>query len=196
MGLDSVELVMDIEKAFSVRISDKDAENIGTIEEMVTWLYHHLEIHQPENQLKNQLLEEINRVLKEMNLIERDTGLSEKLSQIIPQTNLANHWKTLEQKLELTLPELSKKDFGIEVKEKKLLGWTFGISKPPLLENTMERLVDCVGGLNYEKLVDFNQITSTFEIFIAVMGITQYKSGVAIEKIFWESSFTGDLGID
>ena len=68
--------------------------------------------------------------------------------------------------------------------------------KPAFLESDFRRLVECVGGLNYETFINFDRITSRFEIDIAVIGITCDQSGVGIDEVFLESFFTNDLGID
>jgi hypothetical protein len=57
-------------------------------------------------------------------------------------------------------------------------------------------LIDCICGLNYEQLLDFGHLTSRYEVMVAVMAITGDKSGVEIQSIFWDSSFTMDLGMD
>jgi hypothetical protein len=46
------------------------------------------------------------------------------------------------------------------------------------------------------QFVDFEHITSLFEIYITVLGITSESIGIPIEEIFWKSSFANDLGID
>jgi hypothetical protein len=57
-------------------------------------------------------------------------------------------------------------------------------------------LIDCICGLNYEQLLDFDHLTSRYEVMVAVLVITSDKSGVEITSIFWDSSFTNDLGMD
>jgi hypothetical protein len=50
--------------------------------------------------------------------------------------------------------------------------------------------------LNYEKFVDFDNLTSLFEITIATIGLTQEQCGMDIDEIFVDSSFVNDLGLD
>ncbi|MEL7003840.1 MAG: hypothetical protein AAFN93_14045, partial [Bacteroidota bacterium] len=81
-------------------------------------------------------------------------------------------------------------------RERQILGLTYYKPKSPFLNSSFERLIECIGALNYLELVDFDNITSLFEIRIAVMGITCGTTGVNAKEVFWESSFTSDLGID
>jgi acyl carrier protein len=41
-SLDTVELIMDVEKEFDVSISYDDAEKIGTVQELITWVENHV----------------------------------------------------------------------------------------------------------------------------------------------------------
>ena len=58
------------------------------------------------------------------------------------------------------------------------------------------RFVECIGALNYQKFVDFDHLTSLFEITIATIGITQEQCQMDVDEIFVESSFAYHLGID
>jgi acyl carrier protein len=55
MGLDGVELVMEIEKAFDIRIPDEEAEKILTVGDMYNSVWNHLE-NRHSNQCNSQIL--------------------------------------------------------------------------------------------------------------------------------------------
>lgn len=42
MGLDSIELVMEVEKAFDIRIPDQEAEKIRTVKDLYDVVWNHL----------------------------------------------------------------------------------------------------------------------------------------------------------
>ena len=95
------------------------------------------------------------------------------------------------------IPPLKKSDH-IELKSKKnslLKSLSFN-TKPPFLKNTVCRLIECIGGLNYTTLIEFDEISELFEVKIIIIGITSDKCGVNVDEVFWESSFVNDLGID
>lgn len=43
MGLDSVELIMEIEKAFAIKIPDEEAEKLITVGDVHNWVWNHIE---------------------------------------------------------------------------------------------------------------------------------------------------------
>jgi len=73
---------------------------------------------------------------------------------------------------------------------------SFAGIKPPYWDINIERLVEWIGALNYQRFVDPKKVTSEFEVLIVIMALTENQIGVDIDEIFWKSSFTNDLGID
>ena len=61
---------------------------------------------------------------------------------------------------------------------------------------SVERFIDAVCAANYKSLVNQDAISSKYEIYIAVMGITAEKIGIDYFEILPEKSFTSDLGVD
>ena len=43
MGLDGVELIMEVEKAFTIQIPDREAENILTVGDLYNSVWNHVE---------------------------------------------------------------------------------------------------------------------------------------------------------
>lgn len=196
MGLDSVELVVRFEKEFKIEVPDQDAENIATVGDMANWLFGHLPIKQPDKIVEDFIFKAVKNAFDKLNL-SSDFGLEERIGNFIPKDNLTNHWKDLEQELGLRIPPLNPQDLTEkELKELKVLGLTISKPKPPLLAMNFYRFVECIGALNYQKFVDFDHLTSLFEITIATIGITQEQCQMDVDEIFVESSFAYHLGID
>jgi len=67
MGLDTVELVLEVEKHFDVSIPDERAEKTATVEALARLLYElltHREIHLSYNEIIFQLQQIINRMFQ------------------------------------------------------------------------------------------------------------------------------------
>lgn len=196
MGLDSVELLMRFEKEFKKDVPDQDAENICTVGDMINWFYNKLTIYQPDKKVEDTIFNLLKNTFDKLNL-QNDFNYENILRDFVPRNNLITIWKGLEVELNLKIPELNPQDLTEkELKGIKFLGLTISKPKPPILEMTFRRFIELIGALNYEKFVDFDNLTSLFEITIAVIGITQEQCGVDIDEVLFDSSFTNDLGID
>lgn len=196
MGLDSVELLMQIEDEFKIKISDQDAQNIFTVGDMTNFIYQNSTMQLPDNCLKNQIL---NSIKSAFLLLEfpANFDLTNIVGEFLTKDDLKASWKKLEETLNLKLPELNPQDLKVEkIEGVKIFGFNIIRIKPPILDMTFERLIECIGAINYQDFIDFDNITNYFEILIAVMGITHLKSRVDIDEIFVSSSFVYDLGVD
>lgn len=196
MGLDSVELLMRFEKEFKKDVPDEDAATLYTVDDVANWFFNNLVIHSPDKGVKQQILDKLQLALQTLN---SKAGFKENdvLRDFIPKKNLRSFWRDLEFELKLKIPKLNPQDFTEEkLKDIKILGITISRPKQAVLDMQFIRFIECIGAMNYEKLVDFDAISSLFEITIATIAITHEKCGVAIDEIFVTSSFTNDLGID
>lgn len=196
MGLDSVELLIQFEKKFKKDVPDQVAEKIYTIGDMANWLYNNVSIHHPDQQLKDAIFNLVKAAFKRLDL-QNDFNYQHKIKDIVPKSDLVDIWRKLEQELNLKIPELNPQDLtNKKLKEVKVLGIIIARPKPPILNMSFDRFIECIGALNYEKFVNFDSLTSFFEVKIAVMGITKEQCGLDIDEIFMDRSFTNDLGMD
>jgi acyl carrier protein len=192
MGLDSVDLLVRFEREFKKEAPDKVAEEMYTVGDVANWFYHNLTIQMPEKNLKEEIFDLVKNTFRKLKLSE-DLTFTQQLHEVIPKENVESIWKKLEENLQLKMPKIN----GM-IDEIKILGVSLYKPKPKtsILECDFERFIECIGAMNYQKLVNFEHITSKFEIEMAVMGITYDQIGVDIEEIFLDSSFTKDLGVD
>ncbi|OJJ21502.1 hypothetical protein BKI52_13230 [marine bacterium AO1-C] len=193
MGLDGVELIMHFEKEFKVAIPDPDAEQMGTVGDIIQWLYHHIPIHQPDKLLYNDLANQLETGLQKLGITEQ-IAPQQKLISFIPEENIDETWKLLAQHTALKLPALDNRLVPNTKKSRFSLFNSRFISFLPDL--TFQQLVECAGALEYKKFVDFNYVTSLFEVTIAVMGIIEELIGVEVQKIQWNAFLVNDLGIN
>ncbi|MBT34421.1 MAG: hypothetical protein CMO01_32560 [Thalassobius sp.] len=196
MGLDTVELIMAFEDKFNVQISDADAGKVSTVSDVIEWLCAKLNIDSEQSELKDTLFSKVNTAFFDLGFITESLEWKTKLKEVLPKEEVEKHWNNIEYLITYKLPKLNKSDLGILEKKRSFLGMTIFDSKSPFLDNDVERFIDCIGALNYKRLIDFSSLSDVFEVKIAVIGITMEHSGVDIDEIFLTSTFTGDLGMD
>lgn len=107
MGLDSVELVMEIEKAFGIKIPDSEAEKILTVGDFHNSVWNHLS-DRHSNRCNSQILFYklrsffINTIGLERSLFRPDT----QLNNIFPLENRRTKYSEFEKIINLKLPSL------------------------------------------------------------------------------------------
>ena len=110
MGLDSVFLVMEIEKYFNIRIPDSEAEQATTPRKLAEIVRKYVAIY-PDSKCRSQILFYILRMYfhEEYNF---DVSLfkpNTTLEQIFPSPHTVERWSKLETDFDIVLPELSNK---------------------------------------------------------------------------------------
>ena len=195
MGLDSIELVMEIEKYFGIRIPDSEAENIYTIQKMVDSVAVHLKITNESMELRDKVLYKLSQAFQELGWATTEIELTHLASAYIP-SNDKKVWSKLQNSLSLSIPEIEivrKGSNKISDKLKTLINWTPSYEWDQI---TIEQFVAAICSNNYDELIDRNNIVTKYEIYIAIAGITVDKIGVDYYEIAPDKSFTTDLGID
>jgi hypothetical protein len=195
MGLDSVELVLEIEKYFEIQISDAEAEKISTVQDMVDVVASHLNISDNSANLRDDILQRINDALLKLGLIEKEIKLDERIVRYIsPQDE--RFWKVLEDELQLKVPPIET----INKKANRLIDKIkSAFNLGPLYkaeETSVEEFIAAICAANDKQLIDRKTIKSTYEIYIGVIGVTVDKIGVDYYEITPQKAFTNDLGVD
>jgi len=195
MGLDSIELLMEIENYFGIRIPDTEAEKLYTIQTMVDSVAAHLDIKDESMKLRDQIFQKLVLSIQELGWTTQSIQLSDLVSSYIPQES-KDVWKSLKKSLNLSVPEfelMRKGSNKISDKLKKLINWTPSYEWEYI---TFEQFVAAICANNYNELLEKNNIKTKYEIFIAVVGITVDKIGVDYYEVAPDKSFTTDLGVD
>ncbi len=195
MGLDSVELLMEVENYFGIRIPDAEAEKIYTIQLMVDSVAGHLNIEDDSMELRDQVFQKIILSIENLGWTSKQIQLSDSVSAHIP-TDTKGVWTSLKKSLKLSVPDIEIVRPGsnkISDKLKKLINW-----KPTYEWNeiTFEQFVAAVCSNNYRELIEKQNIKTKYEIYVVVVGITVDKIGVDYYEVAPDKSFTTDLGVD
>ncbi|RYE15453.1 MAG: hypothetical protein EOP34_03200 [Rickettsiales bacterium] len=185
MGLDSVELVMEWEDFFHLKISDLEASKMRTIADAVNYISTHVKYVDRGISIKEEVLKDITTLFSQFNLPIGSTDLVFKVLTVDEE----QLWKEISQTAPYDLP--------LPFSTNTLGKWYDKLfpSKVNLNELTTDRYVDLICAVNYLKLIK-QDVQNQYEVMIAVMGMTIEKIGVSPFEVFWTSSFTNDLGID
>lgn len=200
MGLDSVELLMEWEKAFAIDIPNAEAEQIVTVKDATETILRHIHLL-PNTVCKSQKLFHQFRhyFTHSLGISASQFKPSTPLQEVVPEKNRKLFWQQMESELGWKLPGLMPSDVDEEPPAPiRFLGitWTNGHADLPLTHHTVGEFIGFVFALNYEKLVSLPYAANREEVEKVVIGITSGTIGVPVHEIFPESSFTSDLGID
>lgn len=195
MGLDSVELVMDIEKFFGMMIAEEDAARTSTVGEMTDLVSRHLQVVSDEPILQKEIFEELIPLIQPGMQPGKDILLTDKVADYFNPSNKI-HWKQVEQALRLTIPVPDGVPYSLKPAWKQMLNIVAATANYEWNSITFDRFADCIGGANYRSVVNPRKLRSKHDVYIAVMGITVDKTGVEYFEVLPEKRFTDDLGID
>ena len=199
MGLDSVELLVEVEKFFDITITNQEAEQIYTVEDFAKIVSKYISFHHKEIALFDEIS------IKIMYYFEQNYNLkiSNKhlLEDILPLENRQHIWDNLGMYLGLKIPNLNKPDLteNYNPKNIKFLGITINtiFEKKPLIKNqSVSNFIDWIISINYKSLFNPLIVNDLYEIERIIIGITSEKIGIDVNDIELHHSFTNDLGVD
>ncbi len=191
MGLDSVELLVALEKRFSFSMPDIEAEQISTVADMAVCICRHRNIPLVADRSESfqTLLNAIICCLDQQHSAVTVT-IDTLLQAVWPPEKTA--YKHLEHCLSLLVPRLVAPR-----PRSRISAWLLGsvtTSYATWQQHTVAALTDWILALNQEKLLP--QPMTLYEVQRVVVGITSAQSGVPIEEIRLADRFVYDLGID
>lgn len=195
MGLDSVELVLEIEKHFGISIPDPEAEKVYTVQSMVDVVAKHLMVTNDSMELRDKIFERLNNTLLKLELTDKPVTLIGTISSYL-SPDKESIWEAFKKELQLNVPtpESAPNDSKRFIdKLRAAISWTPMYNWSSI---TVDHFIAVICSNNYEILIDRKQIKTIYEIFIAVSAITADIAGVDYYEITPEKSFTSDLGID
>lgn len=107
MGLDSVELLVTIEKAFGISIPDLEAENILTVGDLYNAVWDKIDQKESQKCTSAILFYRLRKHFEHRyNLKPRIFDLETNLKDIIPHQNRREEWQILQRETGLKFPEL------------------------------------------------------------------------------------------
>jgi acyl carrier protein len=195
MGLDCVELIIENEKFFNISIPDKQAERIITVQNFVDVIALHLNIESNEKTLQEKVLTAFHSAMKQQENKSSGIKITDKISDYV-KPNDPTFFLELEPQIKLETPAIKnyiKRNSSQWDNVIKLVAWVPNYNWETL---TVEDFINSTCAKNYLKLVNPIEISSKFEIYVAVVGITVEKIGVDYFEVSPDKSFTSDLGVD
>lgn len=195
MGLDSIELLMLVEKHFNITIPDSEAEEAITPKILAKVIRKYITLN-PESKCKSQVLFYVLRIyFKEQYQFEQSLFKpTTHLTELFPQPDSKERWRKMETDFDIILPKLTEK--------KEKAGWVSLLSpynlqsKKAIIDYQVRDLVEWILSINHHDLINKSSIFSDYEIERIVIGITSDFMGIPIEEINPDSKFVEDLGID
>ncbi len=193
MGLDSVELLIEWENYFKIEIPDIVAEKINTVQSAVDSISEILTISRENHVLKEQIFSQLQEAVSKFNSKNVSLEPTDLVCKTFPE-NEKIAWEFISKELKLNVPfPPHKPEKSTKIKIFKILSWVPNFNYNEL---TFSQLTDVICGTNYEKLINPNAISTKYEIYCALMGITVEKIGIDVYEFSHDKTFTGDFGID
>lgn len=194
MGLDTVELLMEIERFFKIQIRPEEAEQIGTIQDMTLCAAKHLNIVSDKARLQQEMFLQIQKVYSSLALHDRILRLDDAIAEILNPADIIR-WEKLEEQLQLPLPkpiqEIPKLGFIRSINK-----WLTGNPSYQWAEINCGQFIDTFCAVSYERLINPQAVRDQYDIYVAVAGITIRVSGIDPYEVRPEKTFTDDLGMD
>jgi acyl carrier protein len=195
MGLDSVELVMDVEKHFSISIPDSEAEKAYTVGKLVDCVAAILGVTRYNFSLREKTFTSFKTELLRLKKELKDFSINNKVTDSL-DINDKSLLRELENNLNLKFPGIYIKPENHNGILQKVKEWFIITDEIDFRKITWKKFIDITLAKNLEKAIPSTGYNSKYEIYLAVMKITVDKVGVDYSEIGLEKSFTDDLGID
>lgn len=197
MGLDSVEILVRVEKYFDISVPDSEAEEIATVQNFADCVFAKVTIN-PTEKCKSQMLFYKLRTYfvdkKEFNKghIRPDSKIKELITGDLQTT-----WDDIEKYLKLSLPALSDLDINPKKeREVRVLGLKIWTRKSPVTIGTISDLVNWILAKNYDTLINPKFLFDKADVEKIIIGIISDSMGIPVDEIKLEHTITSDLGID
>jgi acyl carrier protein len=197
MGLDSVELVMTIENKFGISIPDAECEQIHTVQQFSDSVFNKIKLKPNDKCITQIIFYRVRKAFEKFENKKLSITLDTKMSDLLSKTDLKNDWLHLRYRIGLKIPDLVDLDLDTTLnKEIRFLGFKIFSRTEPVAENTIRKFIDWIISMNYQELIDINNISNKYEIERIVCGIIENNIGIPVSEIELHHSITNDLGVD
>ncbi len=195
MGLDSVELLMLVEKHFSISIPDAEAEKAYTIGKLVDCVAKILNVTAYDFSLRENTFASIKKEILDLKSYQLPFKITDKVSNSLDVED-KDLIIDLENRIGLKFPGIDTSATNTNSLLLKLKHWFNTTASISFEQITWKKYVDIMLAENLYNLSKPLAYTSKYEIYIAIMRITVDKIGIDYEEIGIGKSFTDDLGVD
>lgn len=198
MGLDSVELLINVEKHFDIHIPDPEAAKINTLQDFADCVYSKIKIN-PSEVCKSRVLFYKLRIYfqNKFGILPADFYSKKRIGELIPSEELNDAWKMIAQDFDVQLPQLTSEDIDPGKRSSiKIPGLSFFRKDKRLSQDTIGDLVHWILSMNHQKFIDVNALCSKHDVEMIIIGIVSDSVGIPVNEIRLTHSIVNDLGID
>jgi hypothetical protein len=192
MGLDSVELIMNIEKHFDVRILNAEAEQLLTVQDVSELVAKHRPLVIDPYDIRSAVRQSLLDAVGMDGTQPSDDQLFLTAFDGLKPKELWSKWASTGLKMP-TLPPAGQGASKPSWRDKIFPRWASGRTVDQL---TLGQLIDGVVARNHMSLIDPLKPRSRYEILMAVIGISSDSLGIPELEIRATDSYTKDLGVD
>lgn len=108
MGLDSVALLVTVEKTFNIEIPDQEAQEIATVGDFYDVVWKHLKGRENHKCQSAWLFYKLRKFLQERYDLQRnDLKPNTRLEDVFPNKNIKAEWETVQRDLGVKFPQLA-----------------------------------------------------------------------------------------
>jgi len=194
MGLDTVELVMDVEETFEVKISDEAAQRIVTVGELFECVVNQLELAVAGKCLSAATFYEIRSSFQKVGIEER-FGPSTRLSEVLPMRKRRSRWTELAEMSKLKLPALRRPLWVVVLNTLATVAASvycyvsMGIEEPWLVS-----MSESVLALNFSEIMSKHGAMGRNDVWVVLRSLIVDNLGVEVDEVVPEADFVKDLG--
>jgi hypothetical protein len=201
MGLDSVQLVMDIEDTFNIRIPDKECEQINTVEDFSNIVKKYIVLYPNSTCLTQHAFYKLRRSFEMIGDSRNEVLPNSTIRTLLPSSDLQLWWNILETELEIEskikIPSLHKTDFDENLNSHvTFLGLPIWKRAKPITQNSVKTFIDWILAMNHANFINPLKVKNRYEIARVIIGIIHETCAVPIDEIFLNSEICNDFGID
>ncbi len=201
MGLDSVELVMEVERTFGVQIYDNEWAEINTVDDFVTVMNRHITFYPDSTCLTQHTFYKLRRSFEMIGDSRNEVLPSSIIAYLLPSSDLGYWWSIFETELEsqskIKIPSLHKTDLDKNLPPTiDVFGYPIWKRAKPITQNSIKIFIDWILAINYANFINPLRVKNRYEIERVIIGIIQETCAVPINEIFLRSEICNDFGID
>lgn len=127
MGIDTLELIMNVEDAFDIKIHDDDAQRLATVGELYDYVVERTALALPGTCLTASTFYALQDGMRKCDVTKR-FGPSTKLSDVIPPTGRRRFWHRLGNSTQLRLPKLVRPGWLVSTNAVLIIGASASIA--------------------------------------------------------------------
>lgn len=201
MGLDSVELVMEVERTFGVQIYDNEWTEINTVNDFVTVINRHITFYPNSTCLTQHVFYKLRRSFEMIGDSRNEVLPNSIIRTLLPSSDLKMWWNILQTELEIEskikIPSLHKTDFDENINSHiTVFGFPIWKRAKPITQNSVKTFIDWILAMNHTNFINPLKVKNRYEIERVIIGIIHQTCAVPIDEIFLSSEICNDFGID